>query len=139
SGLTVPDQDADSLHRFWTFGESVFTGDAKTLVLDTRRDVYFFDAATGNETDKIPHDGGPARWIVPSPNKKLVLGANYGGGPKSGAMSMLDISTRETSVSALGDWLSNAVAFSPDGRTFAIAMYRPEGDWRGEIRLYETA
>ena len=115
---------------------TAITRDAKTLVVDVGKHIHLFDTATGKATFKIPKEATTNGILVLSPSGKhllAVLRKNDTGNDRS--ISLLDLSTGkiiQRHVLDLG--IGEPVAFSEDGRMFAVGMYR-----RKKILLIETA
>ncbi|HEY7153868.1 MAG TPA: sigma-70 family RNA polymerase sigma factor, partial [Gemmataceae bacterium] len=109
----------------------VYTPDGKSLVFSGDRDtVHFLDVATGKELRRIviPEEGRRPCFAL-SPNGKTLVTANLG----SPAFHVWDVRTgkelrRIESVKRGVD----ALAFTPDGKTFAVGTH-------ADIWLWDTA
>jgi RNA polymerase sigma factor (sigma-70 family) len=113
------------------FNTLVYTPDGKSLVFSGDRDtVRFLDVATGKELRRIviPEEGRRPCFAL-SPNGKTLVAANW----FSSAFHIWDVSTgkelrRIENVQRGVD----ALAFSPDGKTFAVGTHK-------DLWLWDTA
>lgn len=152
TGIKVPDEDAEERERdlFLSVGESVFSPDGKHFVLSVGRSFYVFDTATGKELRQIANEGSNVISLTISPDSTFVLASAWGKGVQTKLPDgRVRFSTAQDHPVCLWDLSSGKllkqitlteggagpVAFSPDGRVFAVGTDRPHG----KIRLWETA
>jgi WD40 repeat protein len=115
---------------------AVLTPDAKTLVLWIRGKYHLFDAATGKESVTFPAEGRMGSLAVSADSKHLLASAYGDYETGNHQVVLLDLATGTTMQRLLlpGSG-AGAVAFAPDGRTYAATLDGPGG----KILLYETA
>jgi RNA polymerase sigma factor (sigma-70 family) len=156
TGVAIPDEEDEPFDRErkaegLSFGGARFTPDGKRLVLQVNHKFFLFDTATGRELRSFPGGGDqPGGDMAISPDGRLVLKSAYG---KSVVLKLSDGATQFTVPDnhpvTLWDLETGAVrkqvvlpeqnpgpvAFSPDGKLFAVASSQPGT----HIRLLETA
>jgi WD40 repeat protein len=136
-GVKFPDKDKRELEFKFDIAGAALTPDAKTFVLAFGGNFHLFDASTGKETVMFVAEGRTGGSMAVSPNSKHVLASAYGDYQiGKHQVALLDLATGTTMQRLLlpGSG-AGAVAFAPDGRTFAATVDGPEG----KILLYETA
>jgi WD40 repeat protein len=152
TGIPVPGEDDDDRGaREFTFllGSGRFTPEGKHLILQAGADFFVFDTATGRELRKFPCEGGHVIAMTVSPDGKLLLASAWGKSvrtklpdgtmqsstPEIHPVTLWDLTTGERKKQIfLPERGAGPVAFSPDGKQFAVASSNP-GD---RIRVLET-
>jgi WD40 repeat protein len=89
--------------------------------------IWLWDPATGTECGVLRGYERPVFSLSFSPDGRLLAGGDY-----SGAVKVWDVATKALSVTltaAVGLCEVEAVAFSPDGRTLAVAVERTVQLW----------
>lgn len=118
------------IHGEWV-NSLVYTPDGKSLVFSGDRDtVHFLDAATGKEQRRIvvPEVGRRACFAL-APNGKTLVTANLG----SPVFHVWDVPTGKELRRIQGVKRGvDALAFTPDGKTFAVGTHT-------DIWLWDTA
>ncbi len=110
-----------------------FAGDGKTLAGAGGTDVMLWDVKTGELKATLHHRGSPARVAFSSDGKTLASGGGT-------FVAMWNVET------AKQQWISdvghvNSVAFSPDGTTVAIGVWKEAKSglaWNYEINLHDA-
>jgi WD40 repeat protein len=150
SGIELPGADDEPFKRDMLLGVSDgrFTPDGKYLVLHAGASFFVFDSATGQELRHFPTESNFSIGTAISPDSKLLLTSAWGkpvvtklpgGGmqsslPKSHPVTWWDLTTgRQRQQILLPGGQIGPVAFSPDGRRFAVASSEP-----GTIRVVEV-
>jgi RNA polymerase sigma factor (sigma-70 family) len=155
-GVPIPDEDADPSEREKMLllrsspDASAASPDGKTFVVAVGRQFHVFDVASGKERQTLDNPGGMVMSLAVSPDGKHLLTSSSGRGvekklpdgrvwftsAKDHPICLWDLSTgkllRKTVLPKGG---AGPVAFSPDGKTYALCVHRP----RVKITLYETA
>jgi WD40 repeat protein len=125
----------------WEVGDKsslAFAPDGKSLVsCDSHKAVLLLDAATGKELRRIVPPGEEVRHFAFSADGNTMVTGSW----SSPVLRLWDIRTARDLRKVRGDKRgTSAVAFSPDGKTFAAAT----GDWTaatgdGVVRLWDVA
>jgi WD40 repeat protein len=152
-GIPIPSEDDEPFEmekRFFMIGHAQFTPDAKYLVFQANDKVYIFDSATGQYERSFAAGGRMDIGMAISADSKLMASTAYG---KTIQTKLPDGSVQHSSPKdhpvtlwnlAAGDVLKQItlperqpgpIAFSPDGKLFAVASVEPGA----RIRLLETA
>jgi WD40 repeat protein len=154
-GAPVPDEDDEPTARdlkseLFSPAGARFTPDAKHLILQANGNFFVFDTAGGKSLPSFPSGGRFLIGMAVSPDGKLVLATAYGqsiqtklpgGGvqwssPKNHPVTLWGLTTGGVHKQVfLPEEGPGPVAFSPDGKLFAVASSRPGA----RIRLMETA
>jgi RNA polymerase sigma factor (sigma-70 family) len=130
SGVKLPGEDARAREleeRMLNLGGGRFTPDGKHLVLLAGGHYFVFDCDTGKELRKFPGEV-PGFWtagLAVSPDGRLLV-ASARQAALGHAVTCWDLRTgRRRHQLALPEEEAGPVAFSPDGRRFAVAPARP--------------
>jgi WD40 repeat protein len=122
------------------FGSAQFTTDGKYLVLQVNNKCFVFDAATGQELRSFPSEGGIQIGMAISMDGKLLLASAWGklvetklpdgtmqsSAPKAHPVTWWDLATgAQRHQITLPEQGAGPVAFSPDGKQFAVVSSRP--------------
>jgi RNA polymerase sigma factor (sigma-70 family) len=153
SGVKVPDRDAEpqeERERSHILLDGAFSPDGKTFVMNAGLKFHVFDVETGKETRTIPREGSYVISLTVSPDGRLLLASAWGnpveiklpGGAvqhttgKSHPVTLWDLASGKIRKQMmLPEEGAGPVAFSTDGKLFAVASERPGT----RIRLYEVA
>jgi len=137
-------EDSDGWHRnrfIPPYGEAKFTPDGTKFVLAIRNEIHVFDVGTGKDLLQIPNDCWPISLAI-SPDSKTLLATVYGklvetklpdgsvesSAAKNDSAHMWDLNTGNLLTDVpLPRGRAGPVAFSPNGKLFAMAMNMPEG------------
>lgn len=154
-GIKIPDEDDEAAQRerrmmFLSLSGSAFSGDGKRFILTIGATVRLFDVESGKEIRTIQTEQRNMDHLAVSPDGKRLLASGWG---KAIQTRLPDGRTRHSTAKEhllelydleKGKYLhrltlpgetSGPVAFSVDGKTFAAAIDKPNG----EIRFWETA
>jgi WD40 repeat protein len=110
------------------FGSLVYAFDPKAPLLAAagRGDVVLWDYVTGRSRTlrfSSPQNGPPLISLAFSPDGRYLAGSAEQSVPTSPGLAVYDLRAgRRVAISAIG---SGPVAFSPDGRSLAVAMFTP--------------
>lgn len=151
TGVRIADEDTEPFQRdmFFDLGPGCLTPDGKHFILEAIGNFFVFDTATGKEMRKFPSESGSVTRLTVSPDSKLLLASAWG---KQVQKKLPDGRTMFSTQNHLVTWWDLAtgkrrgefvlaeaqtapVAFSPDGKSFAVASSRPDHC----IRLVELA
>jgi WD40 repeat protein len=152
NGVKVPDEDDDPREREFGFllGQGVFSADGKTFVLDVANQFHVFEVATGKDLLQIANEGSHVMSLAISPDSRMLLASAWG---KTVQTKLADGTTRISSAKnhpiclwelasgqlrkqlILPGGGAGPVAFSPDGKYFAIATGEPDR----RIRWWDAA
>jgi RNA polymerase sigma factor (sigma-70 family) len=151
TGVKVPGEDAEPGERELSFilGDGHFTPDGKHLILQAGGKFFVFDAATGKELRHFPGDGGHVIGMTVSPDSRLLLASAWGksvervlpdgrrqiSSAKDHPVTWWEVATgnRRHRI-LLPEGGVGPVAFSPNGKLFAVASAKPSVS----IRLVEV-
>ncbi len=148
-GVKVPGEDAEPRDRelFVVQGETAVSPDGKTFVLNAGNHFHVFDVATGKESGKIANEGGNVLSVAVSPDGKHLLASASGKAvlsadrrrispAKEHPLCLWELATGKLvrRVMLAGN-RAGPVAFSPDGKRFAVGMGRPEF----KVRMWDVA
>jgi WD40 repeat protein len=123
-----------------------FSPDGNRFVLAAGNQTHMFDVASGKDLYQLPNEGGYVVSLAISPDSRMLLTSAVGkwvatklpgGGTlqKNHPICLWELSTRKTRMQiVLPDGGAGSVAFSPDGKRFAVAT----GDPQRRIRLWDT-
>jgi len=142
TGVKVPDEDAEERDRelFFSLGESVFSSDGKRFVLNVGKSFHVFDTATGKELRQIANEGSHVISLTISPDSKFLLASAWSKGVQTRLpdgrvrfssaqdhpVCLWDLSSGKLLQHiVLPEGGAGPVAFSPDGRVFAVGTDRP--------------
>jgi RNA polymerase sigma factor (sigma-70 family) len=135
-GQLVPGEDDWDFRRLGNMDNGIFSPDGSFLLIAGRDTFFVFDTKTGKQKSKIAGEGGSIGGIAISADGKYLLTSGWG---KWKEVRLTDGRMRST----VGDNLAclyeiatgkalhrvtcgkdriGGVAFSPDGKTFAIGM-----------------
>jgi WD40 repeat protein len=107
---------------------SVFCPDGKTLACCDGKAVRFLDASSGKElTRVVPQDDDITRFAL-SPDGKIIVTASY----KSSVLRIWDVAAGKEIRQIAERRGTSAVAFAPDGKTFAAGGAE-------DIRLWDVS
>jgi WD40 repeat protein len=135
-GEMPPDPDEpDNPSRFYRFGAATFSRDGRSLVLAGMDGFFIFDVKTGEQVRKISREQGVVSGAAISPDGKLLLAGSWGrtrrvtnpNGSMGFATSDTTVSLHDLTTGRLVHEQKHArsstgpVAFSPDGKSFAVA------------------
>jgi WD40 repeat protein len=152
AGIPIPSEDDepfDREKRLISFGGAQITPDAKQLVFQAGETWYVFDSATGNFVRSFASEGSIGIGMAISPDSKLLLATAYGkslqtklpdgstqfSSPKNHHVNLWDLTTGDLHKQILlPEERPGPVAFSTDGKLFAVASAQPGT----RIRLMET-
>jgi WD40 repeat protein len=146
-GRPFPGEDeneGDRRMRAMSLGAGAFAPDASFLVV-AERGFFVFDLKGAKQKLKFPNEGGHVIGLAVSPDGKHLLASTWG---RSRLIKLTDGGMRITTddpLACLYDLATGkvvrsiplpkerigAVAFAPDGKTFAVGL-------EGRIRLYTT-
>jgi RNA polymerase sigma factor (sigma-70 family) len=141
-GVNVPGEESEPYDRgmFFHLGEGRFSPDGKSFVVNLAAQFHIFDVASGKETGTIANEGSSVISMAVSSDSKLLLASAFG---KSVETKLTDGRTRFSAGKkhpvclwdlASGKLLKRVVlpgggvgpvAFSPDGKLFAVAANEP--------------
>ena len=152
-GIRLPDKDAD---RRWeiikllgTIGESHFAPDGLHVVMATANEFHIFNVATGKDLFQLVYEGGPIRSHAVSPDGRLLLASipsNYiikvlpdgtaRSFPDKDTLCLWELATRQVRMKIeYPDRRIGSLAFSPDGKLFAVAINGIER----RVHIYDMA
>jgi WD40 repeat protein len=155
SGVEVPDEDDESARErrrkmeFFLLAGSAFSGDGKRLMLSNGANLHVFDVETGKEIRTIKTEQRSMDHLAASPDGKLLLAGGLGkpiqtrlpdgrirhSTAKEHPLELYDLGTGKCLHRiTLPGAISGALAFSADGKTFAVATSDPAG----AIRFWDT-
>jgi WD40 repeat protein len=144
-GGLMPHEREGGRHLRDFASEGVFSRDAGLLMLGGNP-FFVFEVKSGKQLRKIPHEGGHTLGMRVSPDGKYLLVCSWGRGRQvkmqdgktrittdDPFVGLYDVSTgKEVRRVNLPGEFNLSVAFSADGKTFAIGT-------KTDIRLYTTA
>jgi RNA polymerase sigma factor (sigma-70 family) len=145
-GLPIPDEDDRGFGRLGNTERGIVSSGGSFLVVASRSSFYVFDTKTGKQTARIANEGGYVEGLAVSPDGKYLLASGWG---KQKEIRLTDGRMRTTSGDNLaclyematgkplrritrGQERFGRVAFSPDGKTFAMGV-------KDRIELHVTA
>jgi WD40 repeat protein len=151
-GVKASEKDMAARVRksFMATGGAVFSPDGTTLVLNFGNTFHVFEITTGKELREIPNEGGHVISLAISPAGKLLLASAWS---KAVTIKLTDgtigISSAKNHPVCLWELFSGKlvkklelpeggvgpVAFSADGRLFAVGADKPQP----RIRLFDMA
>jgi WD40 repeat protein len=152
TGIKILGEEAEPHQREILFGvrEGRLTPDGKHLVVHAGGSFFVFDCATGKELHKFPSEATFLIGSDISPDGKLLLASAWGkpvlikladgrmvsAAVRNHRVTWWDLTTgRQRHQIMLPEEGAGPVAFSPDGRRFAVASSRPGS----HIRIMEVA
>jgi RNA polymerase sigma factor (sigma-70 family) len=147
-GQPIPGEDDGGIGKAVMAGmdKGIFSPAGSFLVIATGDSFFVFDTKTGKQTTRIASGGGLVAGMAISPDGKLLLTSGWG---KLKEIRLTDGRTRTTTDDTFaclyeiatgkalrrincGKERLGQVAFSPDGKTYAVGM-------KDRIEFYATA
>jgi RNA polymerase sigma factor (sigma-70 family) len=151
AGVRVPKEDDPAgREKFFDLGDGLFTPDGRHFVLQVGGRFHVFDAASGKELRHFPSEGSHVISTTISADGKLLLASAWGKSfevkmpdgtrqstiPRAHPVAWWDLATGRLRMKIdLPEQGAGPVAFSPDGRRFAVASSNPGT----RIRIVEVA
>jgi WD40 repeat protein len=152
-GIRLPDKDADQrreiIKLLGTMGESHFAGDGMLVVMATANEFHIFNVATGKDLFQLVYEGALIQSHAVSPDGRLVLASipskyiikvlpdgTVRSFPDKDTLCLWELATRQVRKTiSFPDGGAGTVAFSPDGKRFAVAVNGPVS----RVHIYDMA